>query len=189
MDRWRRRLAGLVGLGITLWALLAVGLDAYGQRRSEGRFDAIVVAGCRVEPDGRPSLALQRRTRAAVSLWRQGAAPRLVFTGGVGTFPPSEARAAGDYALSLGVPADALVLEERSTSTEENARFAADLLGSSARVIVVTDTYHIFRAERVFGRFFAEASGTGSVAAPDVRARGALREVLAVSVYALTRRL
>ena len=80
--------------GLALWAALAVGLDRYGQREAVGAYDAIVVAGCRVLPDGHPSPALQNRTRQAVNLWRAGPAPTLVFTGGVGRYPPSEARAA-----------------------------------------------------------------------------------------------
>jgi uncharacterized SAM-binding protein YcdF (DUF218 family) len=177
-------------IGLVTWVTLALCLDAYGHRTpQEGSYDAIVVAGCRVNPGGVPSLALQRRTRHAVELWRAGVAPRIVFTGGVGDFPPSEASAAAAYAQSLGLPPKAAVLEEGSKSTEENARFAAKIIGSSARVVVVTDTYHVFRAERVFGRVFAEATGSGSIAAPSVRIRGAFREVLAVAAYAVRGRL
>lgn len=189
MKTWTRWIV-LPSLALVLgWLALALALDAYGHRQPEARYDAIIVAGCRVDPDGQPSLALQRRTREAVALWRAGRAPLLVFTGGVGTYPPSEAQAAGDYARRLGVPAEALLLEDRSTSTEENARFSADLLDPASRVIVVTDTYHVLRAERVFGRVFAEARGAGSVAALDVRSRGALREVFALGFYALRGRL
>lgn len=174
--------SGLYGSG-------AVALDAYGHRAPDGDYDAIIVAGCRVKPDGSPSLALQRRTRKAVELWRQGLAPRVVFTGGVGESSVSEARAASDYAESIGLPEGAVLLEERSTSTEENAKFSTSVIDPASRVVVVTDTYHVFRAERVFGRVFAEATGAGSVAAPDVRVKGALREVLAVSGYAIAGRL
>jgi uncharacterized SAM-binding protein YcdF (DUF218 family) len=186
MRRWT--LLGVVAL-VTAWLAASCGLDGYGHRGPDGTYDAIVVAGCRVLPDGTPSLALQRRTRHAVELWRAGIAPRIVLTGGVGTWPPSEAAAAAQVAVGLGVPSDALVLEERSTSTEENAAFAAELLDPAARVVVVTDTYHVFRAERVFGRVFAEARGSGSTPAPWWRVRGAVREVLAVGYYGLTGRL
>jgi uncharacterized SAM-binding protein YcdF (DUF218 family) len=185
MRTWARRIAGTVVGAAVLWGTLAASLDRYGQRKSEGHYDAIVVAGCRVLPDGTPSLALQRRTEAAVALWRAGVAPRILFTGGVGDSPPSEALAASRYAETLGVPAQAMVLEDRSTSTAENARFAAETIGAHHRVVVVTDTYHVFRAERVFGRAFAEAEGVGSMARLDVRVRGALREVLAVGSYAV----
>lgn len=175
----------LAALGI--WLLGAVLLDAYGRRAvPDGDYDAIVVAGCRVDPSGQPSKALARRTRLAVELWQQGRAPIVLFTGGVGAFPPSEARAAADYARTLGLPEDAAHLEDRSTSTDENARYGAELLGPDARVLVVSDTYHILRAERVFGRHFATARGIGSRSIPSVRVRGALREVLAVAWYSVT---
>src|SRR5690606_5264267 len=118
----------------------------------------IVVLGCRVRPDGSASLALARRTRHAAALYRRGLAPRIVLTGGVGAHPPSEARAAAAIARAEGVPEEALILEERSTSTEENAREARRRI-DARRVLVVTDAYHVFRAERVFRRHFEHARG------------------------------
>jgi len=152
-------------------------------------FDAVVVAGCRVMASGRPSPALAHRVRRAVALYEAGHARRLVFTGGVGDFPPSEARAAADLAISLGVPASAIVLEDRSTSTEENARFAAELIGADASILVVSSAYHVFRCERVFGRHFAQVTGAGAIENPRPRIRGALREVLAVLSYGVLGRL
>ena len=64
---------------------LATGLDWYGQRRpSQSTYDAIIVLGCRVQPDGTPSLALQARTRKAVELYNAGYADRIILTGGIG---------------------------------------------------------------------------------------------------------
>ncbi len=178
----------MIGVAV-IWLGAASALDWYGQRTVDvAGWDAIVVAGCRVLPDGQPSPALARRTEHAVDLWRRGLAPRIVFTGGVGDFPPAEAVAASNLALELGVPAGAIALEERSTSTEENAANAAALLGGG-RVLVVSDTYHIFRCERVFGRYFDEVRGAGSAPILSYRVRGALREVAAVSWYKLKRRI
>lgn len=184
-----------LGIGLlSLWVLGAFLLDRAGSAAPPaGRWDAIVVAGCRVDPGGVPSLALQRRARLGVELWREGLAPRVVFTGGVGEHPPSEARAAADFAAGLGLPAEAALLEEGSTSTEENARLAAALLRErglpAERVLVVTDGYHALRAARVFGRFFQEVRAVGSTPSPSVRARGALREVLALGWYLARGRL
>lgn len=189
----------LVVLALILWVAGAMTLDRWGGRAlPQGSFDAIVVAGCRAAPDGRPSPALARRTAQAVTLWREGRAPIVVFTGGVGDYPPSEASAAADFAAGLGLPAAAMVLEDQSTSTEENARFAARLLGErgdeghragARRVLVVTDGYHAWRAEHVFARYFPEVFAVGSRPSPSVRARGALREVLAVAWYGLSGKL
>ena len=176
---------------LTLWGLLglwccgAVALDAWGHRGVSGRpLDAIVVAGCRVEEGGVASRALQERVRRAVALYNDGVAPVIVFTGGVGDYPPAESVAAQAFARTLGLPEDASRVEELSTSTEENAEYAAKLLGSEARVVVVTDSYHAFRAARVFGRHFAYAEGIGRTPRPYYRVRGSLREVPAVLWYA-----
>lgn len=165
------------------WVVGAAALDAWGRTRApDGRYDAIVVAGCRIDPDGTPSPALEWRVRLAVDLWRRGVAPRLVFTGGVGTYPPSEAVGAAALAEALGVPRRVMVLEDRSTSTEENAALAAQEVRAD-RVLVVTDAYHVFRARRVFDRHFAEVDAVGSTYGQWSRLRGALREVLAVAAY------
>ena len=185
----RRRVWLALGcLGIA-YLVLAVWLDRRGMRSApEERYDAIVVLGCRVRPDGTASPALARRAALGAELWRRGLAPRLVLTGGVGTHPPSEAEAAARVARALGVPDDAMILEDRSTSTEENAREAARRIDAE-RVLVVTDAYHVVRAERVFRRHFAHVRAAGSAGSPSVRARGALREVTALAAYALLGRL
>lgn len=168
-------------------------LDRYGLHHVAGEMDAIVVAGCRVMPGGRPSTALRRRAELAARLWHEGKAPLIVLTGGVGENPPSEASVAAEVVVNLGVPRSAIRLEDDSTSTEENARFAArilrDELGRDASVIVVSDSYHVFRCERVFGRHFASATGTGSKGDAWPRVKGSLREVVALSAYAVLGRL
>jgi uncharacterized SAM-binding protein YcdF (DUF218 family) len=105
-----------------------------------------------VLPGGVPSAALQARVEKAVALYHQGLAPRLLFSGGVGVNPPSEARVMRELALRLGVPEAACVLEERSLSTEQNARYCADVLRShgARRVVVVSDPFHLLRARQSF---------------------------------------
>ena len=186
---WLRagRLALLAGL---LWIGVAGCLDGYGLHTAPaGDYDAIVVLGCRVGPGGRPSPALSRRARHAVRLWQDGWAPGLVFTGGVGEHGPAEARVAAALAGELGVPEQAILLEELSTSTDENAEHAAAVLGGAERVLVVTDSYHVFRSERVFSRRFGDVTVVGSKPWRSARLWGSLREVWAVLIYAVLGRL
>ncbi|MDP2305725.1 MAG: YdcF family protein [Pseudomonadota bacterium] len=189
----RTRLLVVLSILALAWAAGALTLDTWGKSQEpRGAYDALIVAGCRVYPDGRPSPALEWRVRKAVGLWKAGIAPRIVFTGGLGDHPPTEAEASAKLAGELGVPRSAMVLEDRSTSTDENARNAAKALGvegASARVLVVTDAYHVFRARRVFDRYFGEVDAVGSTYGRWTRIRGALREVLAVTKYGLLRTL
>jgi uncharacterized SAM-binding protein YcdF (DUF218 family) len=172
--------AGVAALALGAWAAAACGLDRYGRgREASGSWDAIVVAGARVHHGGHPSGSLDRRTRRAVELWHAGRAPILVTTGGPRLDVPAEARIAELLARSLGVPESAIVIEERSRSTDENARFSRELIGDK-RVLVVTDAYHVWRTERLFRRQFSEVSVVGVTHAWYPQMELALREVLAV---------
>ncbi len=164
--------------------LAAWGLTRRGRRaQAEGRYDAIVVPGCAVRADGRPSPALERRIQGAVEAWRAGRAPLVVLTGGRGASGHVEAEVAAARCRELGVPDGALAVEGRSFTTRENASFAAHHipLGRGARVLVVTDAYHVPRARRLFAQVFADADAVASqgAAAPH-RWRAALRELAAL---------
>jgi uncharacterized SAM-binding protein YcdF (DUF218 family) len=171
------------------WSLVAATLDLQGgDPPAEPRYDAIVVAGAGVMPGGVPSDALYARTRAATDLYLAGYAPLLALTGGIGDWGPAESVVAEQLALGWGVPPGAIVREERSTSTEENAVLLRELLGDRS-VLVVTDRYHVWRCERVFRRHFSRADAVGTTSPPYIRARGAMREVLAIPWYGVTGRL
>jgi uncharacterized SAM-binding protein YcdF (DUF218 family) len=175
----RRTALGLCGVGLA-WIIGAWALDAYGRRRTaHGRWQAIVVAGASVWRGGEPSKALSRRTLAGVELWREGYAPRLVLTGGIGDNGPAEAEVAAELARKNGVPAAALVIENRSHTTEENARFTRLLIGD-ASVLVVTDAYHVLRSELIYRREFRSSAVVGLPLGKYVPLSTALREVPAL---------
>jgi uncharacterized SAM-binding protein YcdF (DUF218 family) len=115
--------------------------------------DAIVVLGAPLAPDGALSSVLAERVAGGVALWLARAAPRLVMTGGKGSGAAhAEAPAMAAAARAAGVPADALVVEDRSRTTAENAREVAALLPAGARVWIVTQPFHGRRARRLFRR-------------------------------------
>jgi uncharacterized SAM-binding protein YcdF (DUF218 family) len=109
---------------------------------------AIVVLGARVLPDGRPGQALRRRVQRAAQAYHAQLAPLLVCSGGRAWSGHIEAERMRDQLVQLGVAPSAILLELRSRSTAQNARFSSDLLrdrGVSA-AIVVTCPWHMPRA-------------------------------------------
>jgi uncharacterized SAM-binding protein YcdF (DUF218 family) len=160
----------------TVWPLAALAIVRAGQSRppKDARFDVIVVLGCRVLPDGTPSEGLARRVALGAELHRAGAAPVVVLSGGKVLGPIAEARAALPALLDGGVPESSALLEDRSRSTSENARFTRALVGDK-RVLVVTHAYHAPRARILFRREFREVESAG--AASRLELRSALREV------------
>lgn len=184
----RRGLVWLA-LGQLGWSMAALALDVTGHGvPPDDPVDAVVVAGCTVDPGGVPSPCLAGRVDRGIELYKAGQAPLLVFTGGEGAHPPSEAQVAALRALKAGVPETAIRTERQSTSTEENARFAAEQLPMH-RVLVVSDAWHTHRVQWVFARYYPHVSTVGVDAPWGDRLYGAHREVLALAWYAVLGRL
>jgi uncharacterized SAM-binding protein YcdF (DUF218 family) len=142
---------------------------------------ALVLLGCKIEPDGRPSPAGQRRARALADAFHAGRAPLCVVSGGRRWHGLSEAEALMAELERLGVPARAMLPELRSLSTCENARGAKEVLAplGATRVGVVTCDWHSPRALACFRTvgFVAEAIPAASPRMPlAFRARRRARE-------------
>jgi uncharacterized SAM-binding protein YcdF (DUF218 family) len=92
------------------------------------------------------------RPLLAAKLFRQHAAARVIITG------------AGDdqinrqILMANGVPARAIEIENKSTTTRENALFTGKLLRAEnvRSAILVTSWYHARRAEKTFEHFVPE---------------------------------
>ncbi len=171
------------------WTLAALFLDVTGHRAPPaGPVDAVVVAGCSVDPGGLPSDCLAVRVDRGIALYKAHQAPVLIFTGGEGSYPPSEAEVAAQRARAAGVPDASILIESRSTSTEENACFAA-ALSTAQSVVVVSDAWHTHRVARVFARYFPQVATVGVDTPWLDRGYGAHREVVALVWYAVLGRL
>lgn len=125
---------------------------------STSKFDAVVVLAGGVFTKGslRPaddvSDASRQRTTCGVDQWRQGLAPKLLLTGGdatvfrIGTLESHEMKR---WAQRLGVPESAILIDEKSRTTYENAVQSKALLGSG-HILLVTAAYHLPRAVGLF---------------------------------------
>lgn len=97
-----------------------------------------------------------RPAQHAAELWHHGTVSRLLFTGGYN--PKLGATEAGEMAclaLAAGVPATAVLVEDKARNTDENARFSARLLAEMAgeddpgppdTVLLLTIHFHLLRA-------------------------------------------
>ncbi len=132
--------------------------------------DAIVVLGCQLVGGGRPSERLRRRVALGVGVYREGAAPLLIMSGG-GTGAATEAAVMRDLAREAGVPETAVLLETESRNTFENAAYTARLLHAigKPRIVLVSDRAHLPRAARLFRRAGLEVIGVAGVPASSMR--------------------
>ena len=122
----------------------------------------IVVLGAAVRPGGTPSPALRRRVLHAVHLFQQGFSGRLLFTGGIGRYPPSEAEVMRRLAAEHGIPDDRLILEETAASTLDSAFACSRIIREKgwSTAVVVSDRYHLFRSVSLFRRLGIQAYGS-----------------------------
>lgn len=99
----------------------------------------------------RPGIRLDQlessRIAAGTRAWLSGRAPIVILSGG-GKPGDTEARTMAAAIVKLGVPASALLLEEHSRSTADNAHYTAALAERRRirSVLLVTSSLHMPRA-------------------------------------------
>jgi len=149
--RWCLRSLAAVGL---LWAIATltpanrVWINWLRGPWGEARGDILVVLGNAVLDDGTIGDSSYWRSVYAARAWRNGGFRQVWISGQEAISQPMR-----DFLVYRGVPAGAIQLEDRSTSTRENALFMAEKLkGVSGTVVLLTSDYHMYRARRAFAR-------------------------------------
>ena len=111
-------------------------------------YEAMLVLGAQVKPDGTPSLQLQWRLEKAAETYRQKKVPVVVCGGQGGNEPAPEAVVMRDVLIGLGVDGDMILMDTTSASTHSNIKNAMQLLGGRnvTKVMIITSDYHLPRA-------------------------------------------
>lgn len=140
-----------IWVGALIW--LALSIHTFGQHNNVQQADAIVVLGAGLRRNNTAGDALYRRSAWAAELWSQGIAPYVVCTGGqTPGYSRSEAEGCRDVVVENGVPFSAVILENRSRSTEENAINTQEIMRAQGwdDIVLVTDSFHMMRADWIF---------------------------------------
>lgn len=169
--RWARR--WLVALAVAYWllasipvaSLLAWGL-AFNYRPIESPADLhgataiVLLGGGNTLVSGRtsrlylPSAWSANRVLEAARLYHLMGDPLVISSGGITIHRNGESEAAGmkDLLIRFGVPADRIILEERSHNTREEALYVPPMLRAHGidRFALVTSPIHMRRALGAF---------------------------------------
>lgn len=153
-------------LGLTVFAIT----EYFIIRASAGQPDAqcqyIVVLGAKVNGTS-PSLALQDRIDAAYDYLSKHPETIAVLSGGQGSDEGiPEAQCIYNELTKLGIDADRLWLESKSTSTRENLNYSLSLIEEKtgnrpASIGLISSEYHLFRAG-----LYAEDCGVSAIGIP-----------------------
>lgn len=127
----------------------------------DAEFDYILILGCGVYPDGSLTPMLSDRVRVGVSLYQQGIGNQILMSGDHYSDDYNEVDPMKDTAISMGVPAEAIVTDPYGLSTYDSIARLADVFGAK-RVLIVTQEYHLPRALYLSKRFGIEAFGVAA---------------------------
>jgi len=107
--------------------------------------DTILVLGARVWDNGQPSGILKDRINTGVDLYEAGASERLLMSGDHGQDEYDEVNAMKDFAIEQGVAPAVIFMDHAGFSTYESLYRARDIFQVKT-VVIVTQTYHLYRA-------------------------------------------
>jgi uncharacterized SAM-binding protein YcdF (DUF218 family) len=142
------RAIGLVLLAAaTIYTVALVTVLVVSQQDQRRPVDAIVVLGA-AQYNGRPSPVLRARLDHAIRLFRDGLAPLIIVTGGIGRGDTtSEAIVGRHYLVGRRIPDSAVVVQAQGHSTQASMTAVADWLAVRRlhRVILVSDPFHMCR--------------------------------------------
>lgn len=99
------------------------------------------------------------RTNEAIKLYREGWAPLIIVSGAAADKSgPSNAKTMHQQAIDNGVPRRAIVMEESSETTKQNATEVKKIINTRKikDVILVTSAYHMRRAQLEFSAQFTD---------------------------------
>jgi uncharacterized SAM-binding protein YcdF (DUF218 family) len=176
---------GYVAFLFTCYLLYSI---VYGRIRSRRAVDFVVVLGSGLLGGRRISRLLASRLdrgrKAFDAAIAKGRQPMLITSGGQGPDEQiSESLAMADYLVDRGVPRDRILLEDQSSTTEENLSFSREIMLErlpTYRCVVVTNNYHVLRAALIAKKANVRGQVIGSPTAAYFWPSATIREFVAV---------
>lgn len=152
-------------------------------RRSN--FDYIIIHGAGLIGGDRVSRLLADRMDKAIEVYHKDPTPTIMIpSGGKGEDEKlPEAAAMAAYLREKGIPADRIIMEDRSATTYENLKFSKDITDrreGGRYTALVTSNYHVYRALRYCRKIGLECTGIGSRVAFYYWPSALIREYIAV---------
>lgn len=148
-------------------------------------FEYIIIHGCGLLDGDRISKLLSNRIDKAIKVYHKGKdKAMLICSGGQGSNETiSEAEAIKRYLIEKGISEDHILLEDKSTTTNENLIFSNDIItsrGGSKRTALVSSNYHIYRCVLFAHTLKIKCVGIGAKTALYYWPSAVIREFVAV---------
>ncbi len=150
----------------------------------EDEYDYILVLGAGLRGQ-ELSTILRLRLELAVDVALEDDKVIFIVSGGQGPGEDiTEAQAMSQYLLDNGVNPDRIILEDKSTSTQENIVFSKSLLGEyfeeESIGLLITNDFHMFRALELADREGLEVNGLACQTPVMIRLNYLIREYFTI---------
>lgn len=182
LPRWLKVVLGiLIGAGILFFIVIEAFIFSGFYQTPSGDVEYLIVLGAHVR-DGRPSNVLKKRLDAAYDYAAEHENVTIIVSGGQGSNETTtEAFVMAAYLEEKGINRERIIMEEKSTNTDENLTFSKEYVEDGGSIAVVSNNFHIFRAVNL-ARHSGYQEPQGLAAEDDVRMAPAnlLREFFGV---------
>ena len=171
----------LLVLSLTLLIILhsyVVSTFVNGLNLFDKKLDYILVLGARLNPKGEVEDQLKARCDKAISLYMKKPGSKLIMSGSDAHHRLTEAEGMKRYALKCGVAAEDILLEEKARNTSQNILFSLDLMEPDSNFAIVTNNYHLLRAQILARQAKAKSRGYIAETSPSITALSFFEEFL-----------
>ena len=169
---WKRLIIALLCLSL-FSGITVLGINGYVKKSTSSQIlspedaaeltdvDCILVLGCYVHENGRPSDMLADRLRRGIELYQSGVAPKLLMSGDHGQMDYNEVKTMKLKAMEAGILSEDVFMDHAGFSTYESIFRARDVFAAD-KIIIVTQEYHLYRALHVANALGVEAYGVAA---------------------------
>lgn len=123
--------------------------------------DCIIVLGCGVGSDGKPSWMLADRLTRGIDLYKQGVAPKLLMSGDHGREFYDEVNTMKQVAVDDGVLSNDIFMDHAGFSTYDSMYRAKEIFEADS-IVIVTQEYHLYRAIYIAEKLGIKAYGVNA---------------------------
>ena len=149
---------GLIGLFLPRILTTLYAMNRIYQKENAPYEETAIVFGAGLRRDGTPTAILRDRVETAASLYLSGRVEKLLMSGDGQVEGYNEPEAMRQFALSLGVPDEAISLDFAGRRTYDTCYRAKEVFGVK-NALLVTQGFHLPRALFLCNALGLDASG------------------------------
>lgn len=168
-----------IGIFLSIIAILIIS-ELKSDVKDYEKIDYAIILGAGLD-GAEVSTRLKKRLDVADRVLNNMEVP-IIVSGGQGPDElVTEAYAMSEYLIEKGIKRGRLILEDQSTSTQENLLFSSKYIQSSKiNLLIITSDYHMFRAKMLGKRLGYKVQGISARSLRKKLPKQFIREIFAV---------